>query len=195
MAEARFKEGASFHGVLHRMSAADMQVLDGYEGNVTRKAAKARLYDGTLIDCTVYAEDKDKKKQVGEGDVNNPPPERYVEIMIEGATHFKVKPDYIAKLKALETTPRKPIADMVAFPVPENPRVFTQAEVENGLFEDMPVCHLNGKVLAFVGDKNSQFGKLFAANNQGKEATLMLANAKYDPKYGKVATYEELCDD
>jgi len=107
------------------MSAAHMKILDGYEGNVTRKSAKAKLYDGTIVDCTVYAEDKDKKAQVGEATVNNPPPERYVEIMIEGATHFGVKPDYIAKLKALETVPRKAIADLVAFEVPENARIFT----------------------------------------------------------------------
>lgn len=112
MAEARHKEGASFHGVLHKMTHETMAKLDKSEGNVTRKPAKAKLYDGSIVDCCVYAEDKDKKAAIGEGTVSNPPPRRYVEIMIEGAKHFKVKAEYITFLENHETVPRKPIADL-----------------------------------------------------------------------------------
>ena len=52
------QKGFSFHGVLHLMSNSDMKILDKIEGvdlrNYERNPAKAKLYDGKVIDCTVY---------------------------------------------------------------------------------------------------------------------------------------------
>jgi len=49
--------------------------------------------------------------------------------------------------------------------------------------------------MAFVGDLEKGLGKMFVANNQGKEATTLIASAKYDPKYGITTTYEAMSDE
>jgi hypothetical protein len=49
--------------------------------------ATARLYDGSEIECTVYADPKgiiDRSK-------DKPPQERYIQIMVEGAEYYGVK--------------------------------------------------------------------------------------------------------
>jgi len=62
MAKAVTKEGTSFHGVLHLMTAEDMAKLDKIEGVDSgfyeRTQVKAKLYDGKVQPCTVYMEGK-----------------------------------------------------------------------------------------------------------------------------------------
>ena len=68
-----------------------MKKLDKIEMVYQRIPSKARLYDGTIIDCTVYGD------PAGKIDHSNdrPPTERYIDIMIQGATQHGVKPEYI----------------------------------------------------------------------------------------------------
>ena len=55
MAKANHKEDASFHGVLHLMTAEDMLKLDKVESNYYKRVSvKARLYNGQEQACTVY---------------------------------------------------------------------------------------------------------------------------------------------
>merc|ERR1719350_1967554 len=54
MAEAIPEAGASFHGVLHRMTEGDQKFLDGIERDLTPTACKCKLYDGTVVDALVY---------------------------------------------------------------------------------------------------------------------------------------------
>jgi len=98
MAAAKPSPGSSFHGVLHRMTDADMVELDKIEATVSRTPAKAKLYDGSIVDVTVYANPPANPDSSGD----KPPTERYVDIMIEGATMFGVNPDYINKLKNMD---------------------------------------------------------------------------------------------
>merc|ERR1712166_663322 len=101
MAKAEIKEGSSFHGVLHWMTAEDMAKLDKIEGVATgyyaRTPVNAKLYDGKVQACTVYMEGEGVKKMKEEGTVveSKPPSERYIAIMTEGATHFGVKEEEI----------------------------------------------------------------------------------------------------
>ena len=82
-------------------------MLDKIELTVSRTIAKAKLYDGTLVDCTVYS--NPLKTEDPNGD--KPPEERYVEIMIEGASMFGVSQEYIQKLRDMENVPRKAVSD------------------------------------------------------------------------------------
>ena len=68
--------------------------------------------------------------------------------------------------------------------MPEGLPVITQEQVEQGTLDGFPITHLNGKVISYVADANSGFGKMFIANNAGKDTTTGLAKAKYDPIYG-----------
>ena len=66
------KPGDSFHGVVHKCTQEEMKILDGIEKSYDRIPSKAKLYDGKIIDCTVYSD------PIGEIDHSNdiPPTER-----------------------------------------------------------------------------------------------------------------------
>ena len=86
MASAEVAEGKSFHGVLHLMSKEHMEILDKIEFAYFRSDAIAKLYNGEELTCTVYIADPEKNKELaGDNVVNNPPSERYIDIMTEGA--------------------------------------------------------------------------------------------------------------
>jgi hypothetical protein len=74
MACADVAPGKSFHGVLHLCSEDEMKSLDALEGIYTRIPSKAKLYDDSLVDCTVYSD------PTGKIDHSNdkPPTERYI---------------------------------------------------------------------------------------------------------------------
>jgi hypothetical protein len=55
MADAQPRAGASFHGVLHEMTPADMAALDKIEASYARVAARVRKYDGEVVEATVYS--------------------------------------------------------------------------------------------------------------------------------------------
>ena len=54
VAEAVVEEGASFHGVLHKVDTDTMAKLDKIERDYVKKTATAQCYDGTLVECLVY---------------------------------------------------------------------------------------------------------------------------------------------
>ena len=74
-----------------------MLKLDETEVGYVRVEAQAKLYDGSMVTCTVYgggknsAIDRDRSK-------DKPPTARYIDVMIEGAKHFGVSKEYIEKL-------------------------------------------------------------------------------------------------
>ena len=126
MAEAIAEKGQSFHGVLHRVDQATMAKLDKIENGYVRKNAKARLYDGTCVDCTVYARDNVERGK----DIDKPPSQRYLEIMMAGAKHFGVNADYIKFLENHENVPRRQPHEFESFPVPEGLPEFTREQVD-----------------------------------------------------------------
>lgn len=65
-----------------------MLILDQIENGYTRVPAKVRLYDNTIIESSVYTRPNAKERGV---QVDKPPTERYIDIMIRGAKHFGVK--------------------------------------------------------------------------------------------------------
>ena len=88
MAEAFPEEGQSFHGVVHKMSKEQMELLDSIESVYKREPAKVKLYDDKIVDASVYTIPEEKRSVNG---INNPPSERYIDIMCRGALHFGVK--------------------------------------------------------------------------------------------------------
>jgi hypothetical protein len=54
MAGAFRKPGCSFHGVLHKMTHEHMLILDKIEAVYVREVGNVRLYDGSLVEATVY---------------------------------------------------------------------------------------------------------------------------------------------
>ena len=52
------EEGKTFHGVLHKVTSDEMKLLDGIESSYTRTKAKARLYDNSEVECSLYTDEK-----------------------------------------------------------------------------------------------------------------------------------------
>ena len=116
IAAAKPSIGKSFHGVLHKCTPEEMAELDRVEVNVPRTKATAKLYDGTLLLCTIYS---DPAATTTDRSKDGPPTERYIDIMIEGATKYGVKPAYIEQLKKIESIPRKQPSEFITFDTPE----------------------------------------------------------------------------
>jgi hypothetical protein len=95
MASAKPEAGKSFHGVLHKCTAKEMEVLDKIESIYGRIPSKAKLYDGNMIDCTVYSDPDGKIDDIVKKGNSKPPSERYIQIMSEGAAFYGVKPEYV----------------------------------------------------------------------------------------------------
>ena len=70
------------------MNMDQMAVLDKIEMTYTRVPAKVKLYDGTIIEASVYTRPNAKARG---SEVDKPPTERYIDIMAIGAAHFGVK--------------------------------------------------------------------------------------------------------
>merc|ERR1712147_393732 len=86
MAEALPKEGSSFHGVVHAVTEEEMEMLDKIESVYVRGAGKAKLYDGTIVDCTVYTRENKERN----ADIDKHPTERYIDIIVAGCKEFGV---------------------------------------------------------------------------------------------------------
>lgn len=124
-----------------------MKVLDSIEVVYQRIPAKAKLYDGTIVDCTVYADpageiDRSKDK---------PPTERYIQIMTEGAKTYGVKQEYIDWLNSLEKQPRKKPEECRTYPVPDGVPFMTMEDVKalNDSSNGPMYYVINNKVLEF----------------------------------------------
>ena len=65
-----------------------MEILDKIESAYSRAPAKVKLYDEKIVDATVYTRPNAKTRGA---DVDKPPTERYIDIIVRGAVHFGVK--------------------------------------------------------------------------------------------------------
>ena len=99
MAEVREKPGATFHAVLHRMSAQDMAVLDEMERGYIRCDVPCKGYDGRTYTGSAYQFDLSTIML----NAHTPPSERYKKLMVEGMEHYGCDPGAIAEMRATRT--------------------------------------------------------------------------------------------
>lgn len=193
-AEAVPEEGASFHGVVHQITHETMDELDKVELTYKRKQATAKLYDGTLITVTVYYRDEEELKRCAD-QVDNPPTDRYLAILTDGARHFQLKQEYIEFLEQHERQPRPDPKDFLSLQIPAGiDRVFAFEEVEAGDGEDgRPLLvSIRGKVIEYVG--SNTFVKttiLVLRREHGPSLEMCMSRAQYDPKYGLPGKLED----
>lgn len=196
MADARACAGASFHGVLHELSAEDWAALELIEAGYDRAAARARKYDGELASCFVFSAPRDKATGrplawLGSGaDVEPlPPSQRYVELIVAGCRHFGVAESHCAALLALETTPRTRPEDFKSYPVPVGVPTWDLARFEaEPEADDSVVISLNGKVLRVGGDWGSYLKR---NNSHGARYEQIIARTVLDVRYGVPGTLED----
>lgn len=176
------KAGATFHGVLHLCTDDEMAKLDKVELSYKRIPSVAKCYDGTLVNCTVYADPEGKIDHSND----KPPTERYLDIMIEGCEHFGVKPEYIQWLRDHEKQPRRNPEDFQSWEVPAGSPIWTYKQIQELTGkEGQPYYQiLNNKVLEFVGEKTNNPIFDYIKPYAGTHHELLLGKVQYDPKYG-----------
>jgi gamma-glutamylcyclotransferase (GGCT)/AIG2-like uncharacterized protein YtfP len=199
MGSIDYKKGASMHGVLHHVTAKEMAVLDKIEMSYKRLPVNIEMYDGQLLRGTVYQMDPAKITIT----VNNPPSERYIDIITQGCKHYGVKQSFIDYLKSIKVIPRAEPKDFKKYPEPEDPsKTMTMAEVTrcDGC-DGRDLCYvINGKVIKFVGDVSEQANNKAAQQAYawgkdrfaGRECTFLMARMLYEPKYPLPTCYKDM---
>lgn len=187
-AEAVEEAGKSFHGVLHRLDKKMMDTLDAIEHSYVRKLGQVRLYDtDELVEVNVYSRPNSTKER--DSSVDNPPQQRYIEIMVEGCEYYGVKKEYIDFLKNHDQIPR---------PMPNEFKSFGQVpdDVPSKHKEEILKCNgaqgaplwitVNSMVLECDADRESEHFKYFQKTSDkfGRALEMFLSHIIYDPKYG-----------
>jgi len=176
-----------------------MDVLDRMEASYQRLPCEVHLYDGSTMTAGVYKMDESKRfsKEV----TNNPPSERYIDIITRGAIHYGIKSDFTKWLATIKVTPRRKPSEFKKLQVPENPLTLTWKELEK--YDGNDGCDLmfavNYKIVKFDGDLSTQEGKnsfeLMKRRAGGKDYTLMAARGLYEPNYPIAATLAQMTDE
>ena len=192
MAEAVSCKGSSFHGVVHKLSHADMAKLDAIEAAYNRKMAIVELYSGEKLDGWVYCSKEGVDGLPGGGE-DSPPYQRYIEIIVEGCKHFGVDKEYIEHLQSLKSVPRKKPEEFKSFPVPPDVPKWTLQDVAkgDGKRDNPAYVTINGKVLQYKGPRDTFFGKMVLNTFVGGPFEPRYARNLYDPKYGIPQSLEE----
>lgn len=195
MAEAVPCKGESFHGVMHRMTPEQIGMLDKMmAGHYTRQNAKAKLYDGSMCDVVHYVRGADVARN---SDVDGDPDARFMAIMIEGAKHYKCKPEFVKYLESYPCIPRPNPSDYCKFPEPpEGSECLTKEKIEQCKGENGKplLIAINGKVCESVckpGDDEWKIQIEFVAK-MGQFSELSLAKMLYDPKFGSPKCIEDV---
>ena len=99
------KPGAQVWGVVYRLNERDLAALDRREGYDPAKPFHVNRYnrilirvlrDGTTLECLTYLARDEPGRHV--------PSETYMQAIIEGAVENGLPEDYVAALRAVETT-------------------------------------------------------------------------------------------
>jgi hypothetical protein len=203
VASAARKEGGCMHGVLHLVTAKQMEDLDGIERGYIRKTGRAIPYgtgrrqddDESIVEATVYCRPPPGHEQELFSDsdgVSAPPTERYLDLLIAGATLSGVDETYIdTRLRKQPFRPRKTPDQFLS--LPDSPSSDAEySEIPSSDEEHLYVT-LNGKVIRYSFPPRHPFYDLTRdrVQNFGPHQELSLSRHLYDVKYGAPAELEE----
>eukprot|EP00455_Lapot_gusevi_P025094 TRINITY_DN2629_c0_g1_i2.p1 TRINITY_DN2629_c0_g1~~TRINITY_DN2629_c0_g1_i2.p1 ORF type:complete len:276 (-),score=80.13 TRINITY_DN2629_c0_g1_i2:118-945(-) len=196
MASIEKDENQSLHGVLHLMTPQDMKTLDSIEASYLRVPVVCTLYDGREQPATAYMFDENK---VDRTQPNNPPSERYIDILTQGARHYGLKQEYIDWLASHPVVPRRKPSEFRKFePKPGvELRSYTMEELTQSTGVDgreLLTC-VNRKILRFCGDRNSPMFATIRDRWGGRDSTFRMAALLYEPKYPPVFSPSDMVEE
>jgi len=196
-AEAVRSPGKSMHGVLHLVTVDQMAELDKIEMGYIRESGKARAYDNPdkLIDVTVYCRSESARNSSDDSD-DLPPTQRYLEILITGAKHYKLDEGYI---QFLENHPYQPRSFPHEFEsignIPNSSIHYEEVPKNNDCEGDAGKIYftLNGKMLEYTQPKNSMSYKVMKNmyDKHGPHLEIIASRISFDTKYGTPSTLDE----
>ena len=197
MAEAIPEPGSSFHGVVHRVSSDTMERLDKIEGDsYIRVMGTVEFYDGQQAPATVYTRAPDAERS---DQLDKPPSERYVEIMLEGCRHHGVDQSHRDWLSSQESIPRPVDVSTMRQIGPDLSVVLNDRdtypdysleqinEINKDDADNRVVMTINSKVVELVASEENQTHMAHMralVQGFGPNIELSLSKTAYDPKYG-----------
>ena len=193
MADIDALDGAHFHGVVHRISARDVVLLDRIEIGYTRRTVVVSSYDGRSIVAWVYEMDRPKPPN------SVPPSARYLRILTDGAESFGISADYISSLRAAPCRPRPLRLQRLVLP-PKSMRLrLTREELAkyDGADGKPFLLAVNGKILRYDGESTDTTPSNIVDDVKreygGKEITHLLALHCYDPEFPVPSDVLDMC--
>jgi hypothetical protein len=181
------------HGVLHQVSKAQMVELDQLELGYLRKEGIAIPYDGERVTATVYCRSEEAIKQLLKNpsrEDDKPPTQRYLELLIAGATHWRVDADYIDMLQQHPMRTRKSPSDYLTFTGSLDTEYDTIPEDDD---EKRWYVSLNGKVVRYSFPPDHRMYQMTRGFKlkYGPHVDLYTAGLLYDVKYGAPERLED----
>lgn len=194
-AEAISCKGGRFHGVVHTITDHDLEILTDMEGHLYKATkATAQLYDGSLLNNNVLVYCRPDQRL--DNDQIGIPQERYIDIMVEGATHYGVDAEYIESLRQLEKQPRPKLDEFWSMgPVaPHLPVMSLEEAFQLDGEEGQPLAAtVNGKVFHILNptlERTGLFRKM-RLRLQTPAVEDFVPKTLYDPMYGIPQNREE----
>jgi hypothetical protein len=186
VAEAVQAPGQSMHGVLHRVTEAQMVELDNMEAGYMRSMAQAKTYGTTssvVVAACVYC------RPVGTDtlDTDQSPRQRYLEILLAGAQHWGVDAAYVQMLQDHPFRPRTKPEDFKSLgSPPDDCQVMEEVPDATDDDDDKTYFSLNGKIIALAYPKDHKMHNIFSflRGKYGPHLEVGMAHALYDLKYG-----------
>lgn len=201
MADIENCEGAQFDAVVHLLTEEQMKILDGLEMGYNRIKVKCIDYENQSH--IVYAYQMKFLKQPA-----GIPHERYLDIITKGCEYYKVRPEYIKRLKEEQpVTPRTRPDSFKSFTDIPSDVYYSLEELEkhNGSDPSLPpwLC-INGKILEYAGipppdhpdhDFHRHFNTIFKEKYAGREMAPIMARALYEPLYKLPLNDDDICEE
>jgi hypothetical protein len=201
MADIESCPGTEFEGVVHLLSNEQMTRLDELEMFYHRINVMSINYQGQSQIASAY------QMKTNDQPVSLPT-ERYLDIITKGCEYYKVRPEYINRLKDEQPViPRKHPDTFHSFTNIPSDVYYSLEDLEkhNGNDPLLPiwVC-INGKIIEYVGlppddhhdyENQKRFHTLVRKRFGGREVTASMAKALYEPLYKLPLSDEDICDE
>ena len=203
-AEAVPSKGSCMHGVVHHVTKEQMKQLDTIELGYIRQNGTAELYHGGTIPVTVYCRPRNdphsndpltsnsSSSNNNNNTINRAPRQRYLEILIAGAKHWGVDPEYVRMLERHDFQPRQLPHEFLTLEAPPagSPHYETVPEsTDTTLY-----CTLNGKLLEITYPKDHSYYGMFRMffERHGPHLEIAHCHLAYDIKYGVPRTISDV---
>ena len=213
-AEVIYEKGSTVHGVVYQCVRDDiMAELDLIERDYIRKSVKVQMYSpqhenqqqqqatepSTVILNNVSVYCRPQADIEGSKEMDRPPSERYLQLLISGARHFGVDPKYIQWLEDHECKPRCDPSEYLSFhPAQGELRNVKRDAVDtmgNDVDSNKLYVRCGRKVVELC--KESEDDSFFEEWKQifcqrEKDIELFMSRVQYDPLFGIPSCIDEM---
>jgi len=202
-AAARHVPGSEMHGVLHRISREELDMLDRIEVWYIRDLVDVVPYNGDIklpaVKAFVYVFDPKSVENNPEQFAENPPKERYLEILLEGAKYFGLDRTFIENnLENVKFVPRKPLSELRIFKLPEDSLpTWTFEEMKEKDEENVEIVYvaLKNKIVRFDLTGVIEHTHILKRDRGTRWAHEIASKYMYDPMFGVPRLVGDMTDE